>query len=303
MRGATNVDSRILGCSSIPRGPTAHRQRSWCRRCRAGPQSRPGKCTIQVFLALFYFTFNRATILPCCNWDIERGPTLDPTSTEQMEESPRHYADTFLRSIGRSTEGEEELGVGESMGSMSITPSPDPPKPPPPPQVSPNPTFTLPASLGERRRILDVDGERTIHEGEIERGMRSMSITPSPNPPKPPPPTPSGPLVTLPLSRGEEGSRLAVDNGSSAPELVHPLAPILTRPSPQGTPTRSTPGEPSRGEPSCEGVGGSEVEGEGERVVEGEETRRKRAHRGRQAGSSKRRARARERKEEKSGNG
>ena len=216
-------------------------------------------------------------------WDIERGPRLAPVSTEQMQVSPRQHADTFLRSIGRPTEGEEELGVGERMGSMSITPSRDSPQPPPPPQVSPNPPFTLPASLGERSRILDVDGERTIPEGEIERGMRSMSITPSPNPPKPPPPTPSDPLVTLPLSRGEAGSSLDVDNGSSTPELVHPLAPVLTRPSPQGTPTRSTPGEPSGCALSCEGVGGSEVEGEGERVVEGEETRRKRAHRGRQA--------------------
>ena len=189
-------------------------------------------------------------------WDIERGPSLAPVSTEQMQVSPRQHAETFLRSIGRPTEGEEELEVGESMGSMSITPSPDSPQPPPPPQVSPNPPFTLPASLGERSRILDVDGERTIPEGEIERGMRSMSITPSPNPPKPPPPTPSDPLVTLPLSRGEAGSNLAVDHGS-APELVHPLAPILTRPSPQGTPTRSTPGEPGGGGPSSEGAGGS----------------------------------------------
>ena len=186
---------------------------------------------------------------------------------------------------------------------MSITPSPEPPQPPPPPQVSPNPTFTLPASLGERSRILDVDGERTIPEGEIERGMRSMSITPSPNPPKPPPPTPSDPFVTLPLSRGEAGSSLVVDDGSSTPELVHPLAPILTRPSPQGTPTRSTPGEPSGCALSCAGVGGSGVESEGEGVVGGEETRGKRAGRGRRYGSSKRRARARERKEEESGNG
>ena len=130
-----------------------------------------------------------------------------------------------------------------------------------------------------------------------------MSITPSPNPPKPPPPTPSDPLVTLPLSRGEAGSSLAVDNGSSTPELVHPLAPVLTRPSPQGTPARSTPGEPSGCALSCEGVGGSGVEGEGEGVVEGEETRRKRARRGKRANQSKRQARAKERKEAGDGNG
>ena len=69
-------------------------------------------------------------------WDIERRPTLAPTSTVQTQASPRQHADTFLRSIGGPTEGEEELGVHESMGAMSITPSPDPPQPPPPAPAS-----------------------------------------------------------------------------------------------------------------------------------------------------------------------
>ena len=76
-----------------------------------------------------------------------------------------------------------------------------------------------------------------------------MSITPSPNPPQHPPPTQPSPRppLTLPPSRGETGPTLAVNS----PELEHP---VLTRPSPHGTPTRSTPGEPGGGGPSSEGA-------------------------------------------------
>ena len=39
--------------------------------------------------------------------------SLSPTSTEQLQVSPRQQADAFLRSIGASKEGEEELGIEE----------------------------------------------------------------------------------------------------------------------------------------------------------------------------------------------
>ena len=234
-------------------------------------------------------------------WDAERGPTITPTSTEQLQVSPRQHADAFLRSVRAPKEGGEELGIEDRMGAMSMTPTPIPTQPPPPPQTSPKSTFTLPASLGTRSDIFAVDGESRTAVSEIERGMGSMSITPSPNPPKPPPPTPSNPL-TLPPLRGETGPTLLVDNESLTPELAHPLAPALTRPSPQGTPTRSTLEKASGGAPAYVGVGSSGVASEGGEVAEGEETRGKRARRGRQGGSSKRRGRAAERRAEGSSN-
>ena len=124
-------------------------------------------------------------------WDMERGPTLTPTSTEQMQVSPKLVADNFL-------------------GWMGV--------------------------LEDRR------------EG-IEGRMEGMSISPSPNPPQHPPPTQPSPRppITLPPSRGETGPTQAVNST----ELEHL---VLARPSPQGTPTRSTQGEPSGGGPSSEGA-------------------------------------------------
>ena len=178
---------------------------------------------------------------------------------------------------------------------MSMTPSPNIPQPPPPPQVSPNPNFTLPQSC-EERGILGAGRERSMHE--IERGLRSMSITPSPNPPKPPPPTPSNQSLTLPQSLGQTESTLVVDNESLAPEVAHPIGPTLTRPSPHGTPARSTPGEPSGSELLCEGVGNRGVTDDGEESGKSEGAGGKRAKRGKRASRSKRRAFAAGRKEE-----
>ena len=209
--------------------------------------------------------------------------------------SPRQQADAFLRSVRAAEEGGNELGIEGGMRAMSMTPSPNIPQPPPPPQVSPNPNFTLPQSC-EERGILGAGRERSIHE--IERGLRSMSITPSPNPPKPPPPTPSNQSLTLPQSLGQTESTLVVDNESLAPEVAHPIGPTLTRPSPHGTPARSTPGEPSGSELSCEGVGNRGVTDEGEESGKSEGAGGKRARRGKQASRSKRRAFAAGRKEE-----
>ena len=49
--------------------------------------------------------------------------SLSPTSTEQLQVSPRQQADAFLRSIGASKEGEEELGIEEGRWErMSMSP-------------------------------------------------------------------------------------------------------------------------------------------------------------------------------------
>ena len=127
-------------------------------------------------------------------WDMERGPTLTPASTEQMQVSPKQVADNFLGWIGVLED--RRAGVERRMEEMSITPSPSPSQQPPPTQ-------------------------------------------PSPRPP-----------LTLPPSRGETGPTLGV----TSPELEHL---VLARPSPHGTPVRSTPREPRGGGPSSEEAGGS----------------------------------------------
>ena len=171
----------------------------------------------------------------------KRAHTLTPTCTEQMQAWPRQQADAFLQSVGAPEEGGKELGIEGGMRAMSMTPSPNIPQPPPPPQVSPNLNFTLPQSC-EERGILGAGRERSIHE--IERGLRSMSITPSPNPPSPPPPTPSNQSLTLPQSLAQTGTTLVVDGESLAPEVVHPIGPTLSSPSPHGTLTRLMLGTP-----------------------------------------------------------
>ena len=125
---------------------------------------------------------------------MERGPTLSPTSTEQMQVSPKQVADNFLGWVGVLED--RRAGVERRMEEMSITPSPSPSQQPPPTQ-------------------------------------------PSPRPP-----------LTLPPSRGETGPTLGV----TSPELEHL---VLARPSPHGTPVRSTPREPRGGGPSSEEAGGS----------------------------------------------
>ena len=124
--------------------------------------------------------------------------------------------------------------------------------------------------------------------------MEGMSIPPSPNPPQHPPPTQPSPRppITLPPSRGETGPTQDVNST----ELEHL---VLARPSPQGTPTRSTPGKPSGGGGSSEGgassvVGGPDASGEGG-GGDGGGAGRKRRHRGIQVSSSVRRARRAER--------
>ena len=123
---------------------------------------------------------------------MERGPTLTPASTEQMQVSPKQVADNFLGWMG--VLGDGRVGIEGRMEGMSISPSPNPPQHPPPTQ-------------------------------------------PSPRPP-----------ITLPPSRGETGPT------QNSTELEHL---VLARPSPHGTPVRSTPREPSGGGPSSEGAGGS----------------------------------------------
>ena len=127
-------------------------------------------------------------------WEMKRGPTLTPASTEQMQVSPKQVADNFLGWMGVLKD--TRAGVEGRMEGVSISPSPNPPQPPPP-------------------------------------------TRPSPRPP-----------LTLPPSRGQTGPTQAANR----PELEHL---VLARPSPHGTPVRSTPREPSGGGPSSEGAGGS----------------------------------------------
>ena len=128
----------------------------------------------------------------------------------------------------------------------------------------------------------------------IEGRMEGMSITPSPNPPQHPPPTQPSPRppITLPPSRGETGPTQDVNST----ELEHP---VLARPSPHGTPSRSTPGEPGGGSPSSGGGGSSGVAGaEASREGSGGDrggAGRKRRRRGKQVSLSVRRARRAER--------
>ena len=150
---------------------------------------------------------------------MERGPTLTPASTEQMQVSPKQVADNFLGWMGVLEDG--RVGIEGRMEGMSISPSPNPPQHPPPTQ-------------------------------------------PSPRPP-----------ITLPPSRGETGPTQAVNST----ELEHL---VLARPSPQGTPTRSTQGEPSGGGPSSEGAV--------DEGAAGGQRRRKRSHHGRRARARKRAA-------------
>ena len=100
-------------------------------------------------------------------WDIERGPTLTPTCTDEMlQVSPRQQADAFLRSVRAAEEGGNELGIEGGMRAMSMTPSPNIPQPPPPPQVSPNPNFALPESC-EKIEILAL-----VYKSHTGRGSR-----------------------------------------------------------------------------------------------------------------------------------
>ena len=70
---------------------------------------------------------------------------------------------------------------------------------------------------------------------------------------------------------------------NSGPDLEHL---VLARPSPHGTPARSTPREPSGGGPSSEEAGGSgEVSAETEEKAQG---KRRRAPRGKNKGGKQR---------------
>ena len=92
-----------------------------------------------------------------------------------------------------------------------------------------------------------------------------------------------------------------MDSESLEPEVVHPIGPTLSSASPHGTPTRLMLGTPGGDGPSFQGVGGSEVVSEREEVVTSDRTRGKRGWRGKRAGGRKRRARAKEMREEGSG--
>ena len=94
---------------------------------------------------------------------------ISPTTTGQVEVSPRQHPDDFLRSMGEHSVEGEEIGIEDGMGAMSITPTPVPPQQPPPTQPSPRPPFTLPPSLGETRPTLAVNSSPELEHLVLAR--------------------------------------------------------------------------------------------------------------------------------------